>query len=392
MSENDVQQKKSTFEFTGTGKEYFKIWIVNILLSLITLGIYSAWAKIRSKRYFYGNTLLNDSPFEYHATPKQILIGRMIALVLLVIYLVTNNLYPSVAGVLFLILIIVTPWIIYRSIRFNARMSSYRNVRFNFKGSALPFYKYLYLYAILPALVIAVIAVFLNFLGMPKPVITTLSVLAVFSFYGAFPWVKRNVTEYVMNQYTYGQGQFKTSPQLSTRRYYFIYSVAIILFFLILILISGLAYVAGVLDLSLFTQFDRSESVDPQVAAEFSSFLILLYVPLIIAGLLFKAYTQAGIRNHVFSHTKLDNVVSLFSSVTTGRLFVLFLGNFLLIIFTLGLAYPWVAVRIAHYFARNSQVHTSGDFTHYISQQQEKQSALGEELGDIFDVDMDLGM
>ncbi len=32
--------------FTGKGSEYFKIWIVNIALSLITLGIYSAWAKV----------------------------------------------------------------------------------------------------------------------------------------------------------------------------------------------------------------------------------------------------------------------------------------------------------------------------------------------------------
>jgi len=36
------------FEFLGTGSEYFKIWLVNIILSILTLGIYSAWAKVRS--------------------------------------------------------------------------------------------------------------------------------------------------------------------------------------------------------------------------------------------------------------------------------------------------------------------------------------------------------
>ena len=33
--------------FTGDGKEYFRIWVVNLLLTLATFGIYSAWAKVR---------------------------------------------------------------------------------------------------------------------------------------------------------------------------------------------------------------------------------------------------------------------------------------------------------------------------------------------------------
>ena len=66
------------FQFNGQAGEYFKIWIVNILLTILTLGIYSAWAKVRRKRYFYGNTLLQDTAFEYLAQPIQILKGRRI--------------------------------------------------------------------------------------------------------------------------------------------------------------------------------------------------------------------------------------------------------------------------------------------------------------------------
>src|SRR5436305_11873488 len=51
--------------FTGSGSEYFRIWIVNALLSIITLGIYSAWAKVRTLQYFYRkdrkSTRLNSS-------------------------------------------------------------------------------------------------------------------------------------------------------------------------------------------------------------------------------------------------------------------------------------------------------------------------------------------
>jgi uncharacterized membrane protein YjgN (DUF898 family) len=67
----------------GSGLEYFAIWIVNLLLSIITLGIYSAWAKVRREQYFHRNTLLDDHPFEYTGDPLRILLGRVLALVVI---------------------------------------------------------------------------------------------------------------------------------------------------------------------------------------------------------------------------------------------------------------------------------------------------------------------
>ncbi len=394
MNENSAANEKSTLQFAGTGGEYFKIWIVNILLSLITLGIYSAWAKVRSKRYFYGNTLLNDTPFEYHATPKQILIGRSIALLFFIIYVVSSRVAPSISGILVIVLLIITPWIIYRSIRFNARVSSYRNVRFNFNGTAWSFYKYLYLYAILPALVFGLAAAALHFVGIPRQVVTGQVAIGVLIFFATYPWVQRNVTEYVNNKYTYGQGQFSTSPALSTGRYYLIYLIAFVLLLLVVALVATLGYVLGLfsVDLSSLTQFRNSEEVDPQSLTQLGPMLALFYAAFFMAGFVFKAYIQASIRKHVFARTKLDKIVSLSSTVTMTKLFWLFFSNFLLLIFTLGMAYPWIAVRMARYFAKNSQVLTSDDLSHYVSVQQDKQSALGEELGEVFDVDMNLGL
>ena len=39
-------------KFKGKAAEYFGIWIVNLLLTVITIGIYGAWAKVRKKKYF----------------------------------------------------------------------------------------------------------------------------------------------------------------------------------------------------------------------------------------------------------------------------------------------------------------------------------------------------
>ena len=49
-------QQHETFTFTGKGEEYFRIWIVNVCATLLTFGIYSAWAKVRRLQYFYRHT------------------------------------------------------------------------------------------------------------------------------------------------------------------------------------------------------------------------------------------------------------------------------------------------------------------------------------------------
>src|SRR5881394_1643390 len=67
------------FEFTGNARDYFGIWVVNLFLTIVTLGIYSAWAKVRKKRYFHGNTWVAGGNFEYHGDPVAILKGRAIA-------------------------------------------------------------------------------------------------------------------------------------------------------------------------------------------------------------------------------------------------------------------------------------------------------------------------
>src|SRR5258705_4823558 len=72
--------------FTGTGASYFGIWIVNLLLTIVTIGIYSAWAKVRRLQYFYRHTELAGSSFDFHRSPIKILIGRLVALVILIAY------------------------------------------------------------------------------------------------------------------------------------------------------------------------------------------------------------------------------------------------------------------------------------------------------------------
>ncbi len=42
-----AQQRRMAIRFTASGSEYFRIWIVNLLLTVLTLSLYYPWAKVR---------------------------------------------------------------------------------------------------------------------------------------------------------------------------------------------------------------------------------------------------------------------------------------------------------------------------------------------------------
>ena len=118
--------------------EFFGIWIVNILLSLVTFGIYSAWAKVRTKRYFYGNARLDGFGFDYLAKPMQILKGRLVVVLFFVASTVVAQLTPWADLVVGLVVMpVLIPWAVVRALSFSRRYSSYRNVRFGFAGRAM---------------------------------------------------------------------------------------------------------------------------------------------------------------------------------------------------------------------------------------------------------------
>src|SRR5215470_11273742 len=132
---------RSRVAFTGSGSEYFRIWVVNLLLTLLTLGIYSAWAKVRKTRYFYQNTRLDGHAFDYHGAPLAILRGRMLAVVLLVAYSWSFDISRTVGLTTIAVLCLAGPWLFMKAQQFRFRNSSWRGLRFGFDSDLRAAYK-----------------------------------------------------------------------------------------------------------------------------------------------------------------------------------------------------------------------------------------------------------
>ena len=120
--------------FTADGWEYFRIWIVNVALTLLTLGIYSAWAKVRARRYLYGNVWLGDDAFDYTANPVAILRGRLLLLLVLVPVSLAQRISLVYYYAALLLLMPLVPWVVVRARSFHMRNSRYRGIAFDFRG------------------------------------------------------------------------------------------------------------------------------------------------------------------------------------------------------------------------------------------------------------------
>src|SRR5277367_5346930 len=148
--------------FTGRGTEYFGIWIVNLLLTIVTLGIYSAWAKVRRLQYFYRHTEVAGSSFDFHGKPLKILIGRAIAVLMLIAYNYAVRIHSPWTLAVVGVIALAMPWLLRNSFRFRLYNTSWRGVRFHFKGAVGSAYRVFLLNGFLTMITLYLLAPFMH--------------------------------------------------------------------------------------------------------------------------------------------------------------------------------------------------------------------------------------
>ncbi|RKE86119.1 DUF898 family protein [Rhizobium sp. AG855] len=333
-------------EFRGSAGEYFGIWIVNILLTIITVGIYSAWAKVRRNRYFYGNTFVDDHSFDYHARGLQIFIGRAIVLGYIIVYNVVLTISPIAGGVLALLMLVFLPWIVMRSLRFNARVTSYRNIRFDFVGKTWG----------------AVVAIIFG------------GLISVFSLGILAPFASRWLYGYIFNNLRYGDRKFQADPKIGA-----LYRVWLPAFLLMLV---GAA-IGGFLGMMAYYSLEGVEDTmdEPQV-----QIILAIYGALIPALVLWSVaaiFYRVGVRNVVMNSSTFDGRHPLFSDLGRLRYLWILLSNLVVSVVTFGLMRPWAAVREHRYVVTHSGIVVDGELGDVVSSIQESGSAVTAEYLDL---------
>ncbi len=328
-------------EFSGTGSEYFRIWIVNVFLTILTLGIYAPWAKVRSRRYFYRNTVLAGHPFDYTADPLALLKGYAIVGAGMLLYSVTKYFNPSYALVVFGIFSLLFPLLVYKSLRFFAHNSTYRNIRFRFLGSLGESYRTYLLYPVLIPFTLGLIVPY---------------------------W------EFRRKRYFYNNIDYGATPNTFSGTHGPFYTVYIKAGIVMALLAFGTVLSAA---LVLPKLAGASLSGREGLGSGFLLGALLSYGVVLFAASFFQMYLYAWTTNYCLGHSELGEV-RFESTLSGGRLFWIRVSNIIAIVFSVGLLTPWAKVRRMKYVADNLFVITSRDLSDFASASTVEQSSYGD--------------
>ncbi len=371
------------FVFAGTGSAYFRIWIVNVLLTVVTVGFYSPWAKVRRLRYFYGNTLFDGSPFEFHGAPFALFKGRVIGLLLLVAYSQSPKVSLSFWFVVVGALLALMPWLLWESFHFRLANSSYRGVRFAFDGGLGEAYL---TFVPLLLMVLGPAAVLVIARGDVARAATEGGGLrALASYYVATgivlllsPWFYGRLRAYQHGRARLGSTAFAFDGH--PRSLYLIALKTIgfgcmLAFFGIL---AGLA-VGGMTWMAARRIAPASTTMASTIAGGAVFYLLLISA---------WAFNRAMIQNFVWSHTTLGGRRFVSRVGRTAMWWIEFV-NLVLTLLTLGFFWPFAVVRSARY--RIERLAWDGDGgSLVVAAHDGRVGAAGEETADLFGLDIAL--
>lgn len=379
------------FTFTGTAREYFSIWIVNILLTIVTIGIYSAWAKVRRLRYFYGHTALDGHHFAYHGEPMQILKGRIIAVGAFAIFAVCWNLLPDLRFPVLAVGLVLVPAVIVLSMSFNLRNTSLRNLRFafvrNFAGAygllLAPLALALGLTAVLYGLIDEQSAFMQAMLASAREggesVVKSDLIPNLFflSLVPLTPWFDGARVRFLVDHARYGQleGRYGGSIGGFYRLYATSFGMFMLVGFFVSLIIGGISAAGG----GINADSGATSLLGP----------VLMTVGLLYAfGFVIFGYFQAR-RTNLIVDGSAFGTHTLHSRMRPAETAWIYFTNTVAAIVSLGLLLPWGKIRLLRYQFECTTLASPG-LDAVFAGTREDGSALGEELVDAFDIDLGL--
>jgi uncharacterized membrane protein YjgN (DUF898 family) len=384
-----AQTRVLPIEFTGSGSEYFRIWIVNLLLTLVTVGLYFPWAKVRRLRYFYGNTLVDGEPLGFHGNAFKMFKGFVIVAAFFGLYSLAGHFSPTAGFVMFLVIAALWPALFKSSMQFRMVNTSWRGLRFGFGGTTQDAYR-----ACLPLFIPSVLILGLMLIAPelqdPSPKVQPSSLwLGIFGLLMLLtllisPWLMWNLKNYQHSHYRYSS---ETTRFGVTAKSFFGLSLKLIGVVLLAYIVLSAVILVAVLGGAVLGSVLGGSTMSPLLA--FVGGLIAAMVG-VLAFATIKPYAITRFQNLLWNGTRSDNLQ--FTSTLRMRPMVwLTLKNWGLMLCTLGLYWPFASIAVARMRLNAVQIETSvSPATLVQSPTGVPGQAIGEASGDFFGFDIGL--
>jgi uncharacterized membrane protein YjgN (DUF898 family) len=366
--------------FTASGRDYFRLWIVDLLLTITTIGLYAPFAKVRQWRYFHENTLIDGTPLSFHGDPWRMLRGYLLVVGSVVAFALLAAAWPLAEALPMLALAAVGPWLLHSALRFRLGQTSWRGRRMHFAGGVAGAYRVFWPVA-LPLVFTTVGPVLLmpdaakdasELQQIPSTLLAMGAWMGLGSLLmvGMFPWIHCRLKQYQHDHCALAD----ECTRLDGVRPWDFYMVQIGLFGVSLVLLLGLGTIGLLTGLVLP---DALALVAP-----------VLYATGFAATY---AYLTSRLQNLVWSHTRSAHV-HFRSQLSASALFGLTLKNSLLTAVTLGLYWPFavVATRRMRLAAMSIEVTCPVEFFAEARQDHAANGTVGEAAGGLLGIEIAL--
>jgi uncharacterized membrane protein YjgN (DUF898 family) len=384
---NDAYQ--IPIRFTGRGGAYFRIWIVNLLLTALTLSLYRPWARARTLRYFYSHTRVSSHPLDFHGDPWKMLRGHVLMGLLLLGYAVGGDVSPLAGAIGAAALVVLWPALFRASMQFRMANTSWRGMRFGFVGSLRGAYVYFSVPVLLVVLVGAVAA------AVPRPQAPVAALTGGVLLVALVPWFYWLLKRYQHDHYTYAQ--HKAELRASAGSVYGVF-IRTALIALLAAVVAG-AVVGGVgaaLGATLWALLpgkapdQGSPMPDGAMVGLVAGVVLLVLLVMGVAQMLVRAHFTAQMQNLVWSRTG-SRVFRFKSDMQVGLLMRLMLKNVVLTVLTLGLYYPFAKIELVRMRLESMMLVSRASLDDLVNFRQGRAGdAAGDAAGDLLGADFGL--
>lgn len=348
------------FGFEGSWRDYAPIAFTNLLLTIVTLGVYRFWATTRTRRYLWSRTRFIDERLEWTGTGMELFIGFLIVLALFglpflflqfgmqaLILQGQEGLAVTLAFLAFGLIFYLGGVALFRMLRYRLSRTWWHGIRGGSDGKGWA-YGWSYVWR---------------------------NVVAAFALYLLMPWAMTSLWNDRWNAMSFGPHPFRAAAMPG----------AIFKRFLLFYLVPLVALVAGIgFSLSMVGQIGSPPSDPAQPPAGLLVFfgLIILgfYVMLPLIALIFYAkYLRVAIGS--LSLATLD----FHFDARSKDWLKLILGDIVLVVLTLGIGAIFLSYRHWAFFVRH--LDASGEISlASLTQSTTAAPGQGEGLADAFDI------
>lgn len=308
--------------FIGSGHEFFRMWVVHVLLTLLTLTLYWPVARARQMSWFYRHTEILGHVLDFQPPVKSMVRSYLMIILIVAVITLPEYVAPDWAGPVLFLYAAIWPLLWWSALLFRMRQTRWQGVCMDFNGSLKDAYRLAWPLVAMAGLYVLVVP-WASDQGITGWIWGTLAFVGMSVV--LFPWLWTRLQRFQHSHYVFMDQQ--TQTDMPAESFYGVSFQYLMGLPVLVLLILGAGYLVG-LWTGTAPSYQRIN-------------LFAFYIYIVIVG---QAFMAAKLQNILWNHTWTERIC-FNSDLPVWRYVGLQCQNWLLILVTAGFFYPYAKVR-----------------------------------------------